>query len=460
MPGTGRTADGPEPTTVRVVVLNYNGGELTDRCLAQLEAVEYPGGKVEIVCVDNASVDGSVERIEADRPGVIVRRLPANGGFPANNEGLRDLDGVRYVGLLNNDAFAEPGWLQPLVDALDDDPALGAVSSKLVLAPRFAEVRIESDGFMAGPHEPRVLGVKVRDVAVEGCSVFRQAHMAEGGWPTEIDRSGPFAWAGPSAVLHVPCPGGDHRPFDVVLTLEAPTTKTVRVSAGRESAERSSEAEVGPTSTTCTLSVDAEWFDVLNNVGSVVFEDGAGADRGWLERDRGQYDEPVEVFAWCGGSVLFRPEYLADVGLFDERFFLYYEDTDLSWRGRARGWRYRTVPTSVARHVHAASSVEGSEVFAFYVERNRLVMLLKNAPLPMFGRQLWRYLLVTASYTRRDVVGPLRGAHRPHTTVVRRRLRSLLGFLRLAPVMAADRRRLRRRQQVSDAELTGWLVRR
>ena len=67
-------------------------------------------------------------------------------------------------------------------------------------------------------------------------------------------------------------------------------------------------------------------------------------------------------------------------------------------------------------------------MFAFYVERNRLLMLLKNAPLPMLGRQVWRYLLVTASYTRRDVVGPLRGAHRPHTTVVGRRVRSLLGF--------------------------------
>ena len=343
-----RTA--PEPTTVRVVVLNYNGGELTDRCLAQLEAVEHSGGKVEIVCVDNASVDGSVERIEADRPEVIVRRLRVNGGFPANNEGLRDLDGVRYVGLLNNDAFAEPGWLQPLVDALDDDPALGAVSSKLVLAPRFAEVRLESEGFVAGPHDARVLGAKVRDVAVAGRSVFRQAHMATGGWPTETDRSGSFAWAGPSAVLHVPCPEGDRRPFDVVLTLEAPTTKTVRLRAGAESAE-AIETTAGPTPTTCILTVDAEWFDVVNNVGSVVFDDGAGADRGWLERDRGQYDEPVEVFAWCGGSVLFRPEYLADVGLFDERFFLYYEDTDLSWRGRARGWRYRTVPRSVARHV-------------------------------------------------------------------------------------------------------------
>ena len=53
--------------------------------------------------------------------------------------------------------------------------------------------------------------------------------------------------------------------------------------------------------------------------GSVIIEGGYGADRGFLEPDAGQYDAPAEVFAWCGGSVLLRPAYLADVGLFDER---------------------------------------------------------------------------------------------------------------------------------------------
>jgi GT2 family glycosyltransferase len=191
-----------------------------------------------------------------------------------------------------------------------------------------------------------------------------------------------------------------------------------------------------------------------------VFEDGAGADIGWLERDRGQYDEPAEVFAWCGGSVLFRPEYLADVGLFDERFFLYYEDTDLSWRGRSRGWRYVTAPGSRARHLHAASSGEGSEVFAYHVERNRLLMLVKNAPVRLAVQQVVRYLLVTASYARRDVIRPLLGGSRPRPMVVRRRVVSFVGFVRLLGPMLAERRMIRSRQQVPDKELTGWLVRR
>ena len=101
---------------------------------------------------------------------------------------------------------------------------------------------------------------------------------------------------------------------------------------------------------------------------------GYGGDRGFLEADRGQYDKPADVFAWCGCSVLLRPRYLAEVGLLDERLFLYYEDIDLSWRGRAQGWRYRYVPESVVRHAHTATSVEGSELFQYYVERNRLLV--------------------------------------------------------------------------------------
>jgi GT2 family glycosyltransferase len=242
----------------------------------------------------------------------------------------------------------------------------------------------------------------------------------------------------------------------VVVTLQARRTTRVLLDGGAGPVE----VEVGTRPTEVSLVVTSEPYDVVNNVGSKVFEDGAGADIGFLERDEGQYDEPTEVFAWCGGSVLMRPEYLADVGLFDERFFLYYEDTDLSWRGRRRGWSYRTAPASRVRHIHAASSGEGSEVFAYHVERNRLLMLVKNAPAGMVWRQVVRYLLVTASYARRDLVRPLLAGRRPHPTVVRRRLTSFVGFLRLLAPMLADRRILRDRQLVPDDQLAGWLVRR
>jgi N-acetylglucosaminyl-diphospho-decaprenol L-rhamnosyltransferase len=112
------------------------------------------------------------------------------------------------------------------------------------------------------------------------------------------------------------------------------------------------------------------------------------------------------------------------------------------------------------RHLHAASSVEGSEVFAYHVERNRLLMLVKDAPAAMAAREVVRFGLVTASYVRRDVVRKALARRRPELLVVRRRVISFVGFLRLLPAMLRTRRQLRRRQQVSDADLVAWLVRR
>jgi len=442
------------PKPVRLVVLNFNGGALTLRCVEHLLALDWPSDQLQVVVVDNASTDGSVEAIEERFPQVEVRRNDINGGFPANNLALTDLDGVRYVGLVNNDAFVEPDYLSHLVDALDDDPAVGAVSAKLVLEPRFVEVSITSPTFVPGFGDGRDLGVMLRGVVVDGVDVTSRCHFGLGGWGMEHDREGDFEWTAAEALLRIPVPDGAEQLASVAIELAAERTKDVLIDGGAGRLV----VVVGGRRATFEVPLAGAAVDVLNNVGSVVFADGSGADRGWLQRDDGQLDEPVDVFAWCGGAVLFRPTYLSDVGLFDEDFFLYYEDTDLSWRGRGRGWRYRTVPAAVARHVHAASSQEGSAVFVHHVERNRLLMLVKDAPRGMAARQVWRYLLVTASYARRDVVGQLLRLRRPRPTTVRRRLRAFGSFLRLLPVMVGRRWRIRRRRTVADAELVEWLV--
>src|SRR5690606_28344323 len=103
---------------------------------------------------------------------------------------------------------------------------------------------------------------------------------------------------------------------------------------------------------------------------------------------------------------------------------------------------------------------EGSPVFQHYVERNRLLMLVKNAPARLAAGAVFRYVLTTASYARRDIVAPLLGLHRPRPTVVVRRVRSFLSFLGLLPATLAERRRIRRAATVGDDELLAWAVRR
>ena len=436
---------------VRVVVLNYNGGSDAIRCFSHLRATQWPAGELELICVDNGSTDGSVDALRVSFPDVEVRTLGTNTGFPANNAALRDLDGVRYVALVNNDAFVEPDWLAPLVETLDRDPGLGAASPKLLLAPRFAEISVTGPVLISEGPGLRDLCIRVWGCATDGVDVWRDFHIASGGWGRESAPTGTFDWIGPEAVLRIPVPEGvsDERPA-IELTVEAHEACELTIDGRRFDvpAGRSIVAFPCPESR----------VDVINGVGSIVFDDGCGADRGWLQRDDGQLDDPVEVFSWCGGGVLLRPAYLADVGLFDESFFLYYEDTDLSWRGQARGWRYRTAPSSVIRHVHAASSGTGSEVFAFHVERNRLLLLTKNAPVRLAVVQALLHLRATASYAKRDLVMPVLRGRRPRPTTVRRRLVAFAGFLKLLPHTLGSRRRLRSLALVPDRQLEPWFV--
>ena len=118
-----------------------------------------------------------------------------------------------------------------------------------------------------------------------------------------------------------------------------------------------------------------------------MLRDGYGADRGFQEVDEGQYDEPAEVFTACGNGMAMRTAVGRELGWFDDDFFMYYEDTDLSWRLRSRGWSIQYVPTAVLRHVHSATSTEWSPRWVFHVERNRLLMLTKNASGPAGRRR-------------------------------------------------------------------------
>jgi hypothetical protein len=129
------------------------------------------------------------------------------------------------------------------------------------------------------------------------------------------------------------------------------------------------------------------------------------------------------------------------VGGFPERFFLYYEDTDLSWRLRLAGWTIRYEPAAVVHHRHAASSDVSSPLFAFHNERNRLLLLARCAPAAGALAAWLRFCLTTASLGLRHA---RRG--RPEQALnlqVRLRLRVLRSALRLLPWALADRARRR-----------------
>ena len=110
-----------------VIIVNWNSGQLLEKCLDSLSRQTLQPEKVFVV--DNGSHDGSDE-CEVQNSNVTLRKLNTNLGFAAaNNLALAECDS-EFVALLNPDAFAEPHWLEHLVEAVNSEPDAVAFGSR------------------------------------------------------------------------------------------------------------------------------------------------------------------------------------------------------------------------------------------------------------------------------------------------------------------------------------------
>ncbi len=129
--------------------------------------------------------------------------------------------------------------------------------------------------------------------------------------------------------------------------------------------------------------------DVVNSAGVDLDRAHAGVDVGFGEPDGPSWGEARPITAFTGGAVLLRGAFLDDVGGFDERYFLYYEDVDLALRGAERGWTYRCEPRSVVRHAFGDTTSGIGSRRRWLQERNRLWCAARFAPWPTTARALW-----------------------------------------------------------------------
>lgn len=150
------------PRELAVLIVCYNGREFLPECLATLFASPDAPPPQQVIIVDNASTDQSLQwlksaatgrhaaqgnlssqdtdPVDAPKPGITVLRSSANLGFAGgNNLGFRDIRArfphVKYVALLNQDTCVAPGWLAGLSRALEDAPDAAAAQAKLMLHP-------------------------------------------------------------------------------------------------------------------------------------------------------------------------------------------------------------------------------------------------------------------------------------------------------------------------------------
>ena len=111
---------------VSVILLNMKQADMTAACLKSLGACTYPN--LEVLVVDQASKDGSVERLRMQFPWIRVIASDTNLGFTGgNNLGMEYATGDYFL-LLNNDTEVEPGFLEPMLAVAETDTDVGAVS--------------------------------------------------------------------------------------------------------------------------------------------------------------------------------------------------------------------------------------------------------------------------------------------------------------------------------------------
>lgn len=330
---------------VSVVVVNYRGADDTITCLRALHGdLRYPADKLQVIVVDNASGDGSADRIRAAAPNVEVIESPDNLGFAGGcNLGVRGARGS-VVAFLNNDARPHPEWLSEAVRVLRVEPAVGAVASKV----------LDWDG-------------EAIDFVDAGLTWFGMGYKRHAGTP-----------------------------------------------------------------------------------------------------DDGTHDAPRDVLFGTGSALVARTSVFRELGGFDERFFMFYEDVDLGWRMNLRGWRVRYVPTSLTYHKHHASmSTVDSSRELYLLERNALAALYKNFSDETLAKALPAALaLVVRRATARGEIDPtqLEITRRPENPandrapvpVSREALAGFLAidqFVELLPSLAESRKAEQAARRVSDADL-------
>lgn len=246
---------------VSVLVVNWNGMKFIEDCLSSLERQTWKNR--EFILVDNGSSDGSAEYIRqwaGQIPNAQAILLSKNTGFcKANNLAFARAKG-EWIALLNNDAVAEPNWIEELLRHGDPAQRIGMIGSKILFA------------------EP------------EG---------------------------------------------------------------------------------------------VIDKAGHLIYWDGQNRGRGTMERDTGQYDRAEEILWPDACAALYHRRVFEETGGFDEALFAFGDDADLGMRARLLGWKAWYAPKAVVHHRHSATAGAYSPLKIMLVERNRLLLAIKNFSLPL-----------------------------------------------------------------------------
>lgn len=383
---------------VSVVTVNYNGYRFLNTLLDSLFMQDYPN--YEIILVDNNSSDGSEEFVKEKYPKVKVVQTKTNLGFAGGNNAAIPYCKGKYIAFINNDTRVDKKWLSSLIKQIESKKAL-AVGSKILFYLPFISIKVNVSNFspieLGNSKDNRLLGVMIgSDIEIMDTNYDKKIFGKNCHGEEFIDKR-KFHWVANNAEILLPI---DTNRKKYRLSFQA-ATHAVQLN---KKVTLSIEGKVifndflKENFTNYYLDLDKEWIDkqlnyVINNVGSTFSKtQGYGRDIGFYELDKGQYNKVKKVDALCGCSFVVGRSTIKEIGLFDKSFFAYYEDTDFFWRlKKAKGDAFYYCPDSIVYHIHTGTSKEWSPFFIFHVERNRLMMLLKNAAWKNFIYEFIRF---------------------------------------------------------------------
>jgi len=456
---------------VSIIIVNYNGAHFLPACLNAVSAQTYPSNRFEVIISDNGSNDGSLELLNEQYQCVRVLENGYNLGFASGNNVAIEASEGEYVILLNNDTAPNPDWLEKIVEVAYQNPRAGIVTGRLQLFYNQILLKLKSETIVP-PNDGRKLGVQVFEVnsgAPQGVVQFLEGFY--GREQTYNGRS--FRWTNGCARTGIPVPNGSGE-WQISLNLAASRPNNdpveVQVFINDEPVADWIVSGIEPLNYQLIMPASARTLAVplIQNAGSIIFRDGSGRDRGtyvrdfkvFYEEDKDQWGNVEEVFAGCGANMLIKRELIQDVGFFDGDLFMYYEDTDLSWRARLRGWKVLYSPSAIVRHIHCGSSEEWSQFFLYHTERNRLAMVFKNGAL---GKVLWswgKYLgrVVIDSWIALRAIIRRQNNWRELARWPRLHARVMTTLLVWMPSLIQKRWKIQASRLVSYADLKDWFV--
>jgi len=200
-----------------------------------------------------------------------------------------------------------------------------------------------------------------------------------------------------------------------------------------------------------TPGADPSFTCVIDSTGIYFLKNLRHLDRGAEEIDNGQYDSPAYVFGSTGAAALYRRRMVEDISVmgefFDEDFFAYREDADLSWRAQLMGWRCLYNPRAVGWHVRRVTPSRFRELPLFinwHSVKNRFLMRVKNISWPLYLR-----LFLPVTWRDALILG--------YSLLVDRRLLSALDYIwKHRQETRGQRQWIQSRRRVSDRELARW----